>query len=425
MVERNRWATRGSMIVVVGAALLMAGLAGCSLPPPGWATGSTGSTGQGGSAAAGGPGTGGVAAGGAGGGAAGQLGCSISAGPAGAWVEIAAPSGQSGFTVTDAFAAGSDDLLFAGSTAPPGSTPAGAEVLRWTQGCWTVDLAVAPSAANDFPHPSVHGTGPGDLWATASDLLYHRDAHGWARFTDDSWRGLVHLPGGAFGNTLQFNRVRAAAPNDIWIAATSNMLHWSNEAWAAYNFDDPGYPTQGASVGYSFAGIWIDSPSSVWPIGPSDQVGNTMDFAFLHQFDGSGWTHTGLGVDPTVYAIWRAGSVLWLAHSTRALINGQSVAPNMQSFDGTSVTGVVIPAVDPTEPPPTLSSLFGHGDSDLWAAGNDVAHFDGQSWSLVSDAPAAAHAAVDEPTNTFVTGDAGSVWLVTPGPRFFRKVTSP
>ena len=26
---------------------------------------------------------------------------------------------------------------------------------------------------------------------------------------------------------------------------------------------------------------------------------------------------------------------------------------------------------------------------------------------------------------TFVAGDAGSVWLATPGPRFFRKVTGP
>jgi hypothetical protein len=40
----------------------------------------------------------------------------------------------------------------------------------------------------------------------------------------------------------------------------------------------------------------------------------------------------------------------------------------------------------------------------------------------VSDAPAPARG-TNDPTNTLVTGDDGSVWLVTPGPRFFRKVT--
>jgi hypothetical protein len=370
------------------------------------------------------PGTGGVAAtGGAAGGAAGQPGCSIPSGPAGTWVEIPAPTGQSGFTVTDAFAAGSDDLLFAGTSSPPGQAPASAAVLRWTQGCWSVELTIAASAMNDLPHPSVHGTGPGDIWAASNDLLYHRDAHGWARFTDDTWRSTAHPAAGHFGGFLQFNSVRAAAPGDIWIAATSNVLHWSNEAWTTYNFDEPSYPLSG--VAYSFDGIWVDSSTTVWPIGPSDMVGNTMDFAFIHQFDGTSWTHTGLGVNPEVSAIWRAGALLWLAHSTRALINGQSVSPNLQSFDGSNLSGVVVPAADPTQAPPTFSSLFGHGISDVWAAGNDVAHFDGQGWSLIGDEPASAHAAVDQPTNTFVTGDAGSVWLVTPGPRFFRKVTSP
>ena len=38
--------------------------------------------------------------------------------------------------------------------------------------------------------------------------------------------------------------------------------------------------------------------------------------------------------------------------------------------------------------------------------------------------PAAARSVLDE-RNTYVTGDAGSVWLATPGPRFFRMVTGP
>jgi hypothetical protein len=60
----------------------------------------------------------------------------------------------------------------------------------------------------------------------------------------------------------------------------------------------------------------------------------------------------------------------------------------------------------------------------MWASGTDLAHFDGQSWSLVADAPAAARGGITL-NDTLVTGDAGAVWIATPGPRFFRKVDGP
>lgn len=68
-----------------------------------------------------------------------------------------------------------------------------------------------------------------------------------------------------------------------------------------------------------------------------------------------------------------------------------------------------------------LVSLWGRADNDLWAAGSDVAHFDGTNWTLQTDVPAAAHAMPSDWTNTFVGGDPAATWLVTPGPRFFRR----
>ena len=260
------------------------------------------------------------------------------------------------------------------------------------------------------------------MWATAADLLYHRDANGWTQFRDETWRNTVHQP--PFGEPLQFNRVRAAAANDVWIAATSNLLHLSGESWTTYNFDDPGYPTTGATIGFSFNDIWIDSPTSIWFVGPSDQVGNTMDFGFVHHFDGTSWTRTGVGVGG-VYAIWRGGTVLWLAESTLANVNGQTAVLSLRAFDGTNAPAVQIAGVAPGHGSPTMTSLFGHRADDVWSAGEDVAHFDGQGWSLVADAPPSARSDQNAITNTFVTGDAASVWLVTPGPHFFRKVTGP
>ena len=398
------------------------GGAGGSVGGAGEAPGSGGEAGTpaGGVGGGGAPGSGGAAGtagGGAGAGGQGQPGCSIPSGPAGTWVEIPAPSGQSNFYVSDGFAAGSNDLLFAGSTFDPTglSVPTTARLLRWTQGCWTVELTIPPSVTTP-DRPSVHGTGPNDLWATASDLLYHRDAQGWTAFADQTWRSTVHQP--AYSPSIQFNRVRAAAPNDVWIAATSNILHWSGASWTTYNFDDPGFPNTSAAVGYFYNDIWIDSPSSVWLVGEGKQVGNTMSPGAVHHFNGTSWTHTGATAVGSINAIWRGGAVLWLAQPSEDGLT-------LRSFDGTSATAAQIAGVDPTQRSVDMTSLFGHGGTDLWAAGDDVAHFDGQGWSLAADAPASARSTINLSTNTFVTGDAGSVWLVTPGPRFFRKVTAP
>jgi hypothetical protein len=361
-----------------------------------------------------GGGTAGMAVAGAGG-AGGQTGCQLPAGAPGTWVEIAPPPGQANFHVTDAFAVGLNDLFFAGFVGDP-VTGAGfteARILRWTQGCWAVELSI-PRGAGPIDSPSVHGLGTGDVWAAASDALYHRDAQGWTRFANEDWRTQIRQPP-SFSSPPQFFRVRAAAANLIWAAVTSNILRWDGQAWTAFNFDDPNYPNESASVGFFFRSIWIDSPTSVWVGGGADQVGNTMEPSIIHHFDGANWTHTSLPALSQVDAIWRGGSVLWLANPSPGF--------TILRFDGTAGTTTPILGIDPNNPP-GLTSLFGRGATDLWAGGDDVAHFDGQSWSLDPGVPAAARSVLDE-RNTYVTGDAGSVWLATSGPRFFRLVTGP
>jgi hypothetical protein len=419
------------MAGVAGAAVLMTlvGATGCGghSQPASTGTGGVGGgtigTGGSGPVGTGGTPTGGAAgtpAGGSNGAGQSPTGCLLPTAPAGTWVEISAPPGSSNFDVSDAFAAGPDDLLFAGSTFDPAglAPPANARVLRWTRGCWSVDLSLAAGMTTPDT-PSVHGTGPGDLWASASDVLYHRDAQGWTRFTDETWRNTVRQPPSFVNNgTIEFNRLRAAAAGDLWIAATSNILHWSGGAWTTYNFDDAGFPNTGASVGYFFSDVWIDSPTSVWVVGEAKQIGNTMSEGSVSHFDGTSWTNTHNTAVGTVDAIWRGGTVLWLAQPSEDGLT-------LRSFDGTSATAVQIAGVVQNQSEVFLTNLFGRGASDLWAAGADVAHFDGQGWSLVSDAPAPARSATGDERNTFVTGDAASTWLVTRGPRFFRKVTGP
>lgn len=424
VVIERRWVSL--VLAVMGA--LATGAAGCGddekpragLGQSGGHGGgrSVGRGGDGGSAV-GGMSVGGSSVAGAGGtatgGATGAGGCQLPSGPAGSWVEITPPAGQSGFRVTDAFAVGPNDLLFAGNTFDGLVPPTNARVLRWRQGCWTVELAIPPSTGAPSS-PSVHGIGPNDIWAEGGDVLYHRDAQGWLRFADESWRGMVRPPP-PFSSPIELIRVRAAAANDVWVAAVGNILHFGGGQWTTYSFDDPDYPNASASVGFYYNDIWVDSPTSVWVGGPTDQVGNTMDIAAMHHFDGAGWTiHAVFAF--SLEAIWRSGAAFWVT----------GVAPGsttLNLFNGTAWMGVPIAGVDPTQSSPTMTSLFGHGASDIWAAGDDVAHYDGQVWSLAADAPAAARSSNFDPRNTYVTGDAGSVWLATTGPRFFRKATGP
>ena len=154
--------------------------------------------------------------------------------------------------------------------------------------------------------------------------------------------------------------MRAAAPNDIWLAVTSNILHWDGQAWTTFNFDDPNYPNDTALVGFFFRSIWIDSPTSVWVGGGADQVGNTMESSIIHHFDGANWTHTSLPALGQVEAIWRGGSVLWLANPSPGF--------TILRFDGTAGTSTPILGIDPNNPPGLDETVRSWRD-DLWAAG--------------------------------------------------------
>jgi len=327
----------------------------------------------------------------------------------GVWSEVAAPPEAAGFQASDAVALGADDLLFAGVvTGPSGGE---ARFLRWDQGSWTMELSFAVDAAARLA--SVAGTGTTDLWAVAGDQVYHRDDQGWSPF-DSSWRSQITVHG---TRPVELTRVRAAALGDVWVTETGNILHNTAAAgWTAYNFDDPTYPSATGSIAFFYAAIWIDAPNSVFVSGGSDEVGNTMDPAFLHHFDGAVWTHDALARFD-IPALWRSGPSLWLAAPGQVF---GTTEETLARFDGAPpATFISITGATAAEPP-RLTALWGLPGTDLWAAGNNVARYDGTTWSLVTDAPAPALNFQDD-RNTFVTGDPRAVWLATPGARFFRN----
>jgi hypothetical protein len=240
------------------------------------------------------------------------------------------------------------------------------------------------------------------------DFIYHRNANGWSAFADDSWRALVPPP------PTYLVRVRTAGPNDLWVLEQSHILHFDGSHWTAVEFVDPGFPNVPGSTRSIFTDLWIDGPNNVWVVGPSDTVGSTVPPAFLHQFDGSAWTHIPSGVFHP-YALWQAGSVLWIAQPG-------NFGVTLRRYDGTTAETVGVPVAGAGPGGPSLTSLWGRSATDLWSAGDDVAHFDGQQWSLVPGIPDAAR---DGFAGTHVSGDGRAVWLSTPGPRFFRMPQTP
>jgi len=337
----------------------------------------------------------------------------------GVWAEVTPPVGLDGFRVTDGFAAGTDDLFFVGSVFALDGTSSSTHVLRWSHGLWTDELTLPPSTSgSSLSRASVHGTGPTDVWAVSGDQIFHRDAQGWSRFANEDWRNHLTLPL-PFGRPMDLVRVRAGSPNNVWVAATAHMLHWDGQAWTAANLDDFGYPDVGGTAGYNYSDFWIDGPDDVWIAGGVDQVGNTMETGIVHHFEGIGFTRIGVGAY-NVYALWRAGpGLLWAVNDSLAF-------PSMPltRLEGMTPQGVVISGTDPNASSPTLTTLWGRGANDLWATGTTVVHFDGQQWSVVADAPAPTLAGSGN-YDVVVTGDAGSVWLTSPGPHFFRMVTGP
>jgi hypothetical protein len=92
----------------------------------------------------------------------------------------------------------------------------------------------------------------------------------------------------------------------------------------------------------------------------------------------------------------------------------------------TSPMPVAVSGAMPPGSVPDFDRVWGRGVNDVYAAGTDLAHYDGTTWSVVADEPPSAHVPANAShDNTFVTGDATAVWIVTPGPRFFRKVDAP
>ena len=160
--------------------------------------------------------------------------------------------------------------------------------------------------------------------------------------------------------------------------------------------------------------MWVSGANDIWAAGGSDQIGNTMDPASLYHFDGTAWTIHNVGAFG-VNALWAgaAAGQFWLAMPPSAVEER-----TLRFFNGNTAAAVDIagwPVAD------EATSLWGRSATDIWTAGQDVAHYDGTSWTLATGTPAAVHDTTLLRREAVVTGDATTTWLTGIGPTFFRQ----
>jgi len=336
--------------------------------------------------------------------------------PGAAWNQITGPLGVPyGFTVTDAWSAGVDDFFFVGSDPSPAAGPTSTlrRVLRWSAGCWAIELIVNGGINSA---PQVSGTATNDVWFTSSDAIYHRDATMWSAL-DPGLTATITPPA---GKALILTDVQARTPTDVWFTTQDTVWRLQNGQWTMQESLSMGPPGQSGSIVYHFNVISIVGPNEVWAGGGSDAIGDTMPPASLYHFDGQTWSIHTFGAYG-VNAMWPTGTTagtFWVGMPPDA------VQPlSIREFTGTG-TNVTVPAVAGWTPGTEVTSLWGRAAGDIWAAGEDIAHFDGSSWSRVADAPAATRDTTHVHANSVVTGDASSTWLIGVGPQFFRKAAA-
>ena len=312
--------------------------------------------------------------------------------------------------MTDAWSAGPDEFFFIGADPADavGDPSAIRRVPHWSAGCWTIELAV--TGGLNAP-AQISGTSSNDVWITTGDAIYHRDSGGWSPAAALN-AALAPAP----GNVLIVEDVQARTPDDVWFTSSAGIVHFLNGQLTTTEIPPPASPGPNP-ITFAYSAISILGENDVWIGGSAEENANTMPPSFLFHFDGQSWTVHGpvgvFGVD----ALWPAGTpdALWVAVPAAS-----SQAFPIVGFANDTVTQTTIAN---WETGLDVISLWGRAPNDVWAAGQDIAHFDGTSWSQVADAPASVRDNTDATVfdNAVVVGDATATWLTNAGPVFVRK----
>ena len=304
------------------------------------------------------------------------------------------------------------------STAPD---PAGRVV--WTS------VATLPVEARGGRLSQIWGSSPTDIWVVGSPTgLYHYDGTAWSpvaiagtpyisyiwgRSATDLWAvgstatatypnyigTILHYDG------TNWSTVSSVSTTDlfrsVWASSGSNVLvgAWSPaDVSRVAHYDGTSWSNSYQAHASSLVTIWGASPSDVWAIGFIGQTGGSYSGSIMH-YDGASWSAVVPTVSRGLFGLWGFSSSFVVAVG-RDEYDGSGIA---LTYDGknwsTSWTGNASTSV---------VSVWGTSETNVWAVGEIVLHFDGKRWSTVSGPSS------DPPIflNGVWTSSPGDVWAV-------------
>jgi hypothetical protein len=269
----------------------------------------------------------------------------------------------------------------------------------WVMGERDVWVAGAPNSLARWDGESFHkdssleaeinalwGSGPDDLWAVGSTgTIAHWDGKVWARHgqalgvatranlwsvwgssAQSIWavgsdRTLLHWNGRRWTeldlsmlltSTVGLQAVHGRAEDDVWVATSEGrLLHFDGKRWR--KLDD-------VRATGSLRGLWSAPEGELWAVG--------ADAAALH-WDGQSWVGSERAVAADMLDVWGVGKRVWAVGSAGTILHGNGKVWRALS-SGTKGS---------------LRAVHGTGEHDVWAVGEEILHWDGESWKQAYD----------------------------------------
>lgn len=219
-------------------------------------------------------------------------------------------------------------------------------------GCGDDDSSRSPSGEDlggfqlltDVPQAQALGAvwsfGPSDVWLTADGgRVLHYDGSSWEAIQLETYEMMLDI--WAFG------------PDDIFMVGGETLAHYDGAGWVLTNL-----PEQNPGI-ESVSGIWGAAPTDLWVVGSQSTAAH---------YDGSSWQRfLAAGTDNTV--VWGSGP-------DDVYVAG--------SFDLAHWDGAAWAELDAELFGLDGEGIWGFGPADVWIASGwgELAHFDGQSWTV-------------------------------------------
>jgi hypothetical protein len=327
------------------------------------------------------------------------------------WALVGTPSPGTFSTVLESVACTSSDNCWAVGSASNGTqddpTPTLTVALRWNGILWSVVPTPSPggAAAGDSSDLlSVTCVSAADCWATGSDssgahnlnLALHWNGHAWSA---------ASTPDPLDSNELASVRCTSAA--DCWAVGSGSSdnpssgqaLHWNGRAWSLEPTPDP--RTGNASL----TGAGCTSSASCWAVGSYGGFNDIPRFNLALRWNGQSWAHvltpdpagSRSGVSNVLAAVnCRSATYCWAVGS----YSGGGTAPvanQVLHWDGTQWSQVhtANPGGTVSRSNNNLFAIACPSRTDCWAVGsfsrsaavpnhnrsNQILHWNGTSWS--------------------------------------------